>query len=245
MSGMDLALKTIRDRKTPNKVTSVFLLSDGQDKGAEEVLRNALKAEENANLGVFSIHSFGFGTDHDEELMNKICLMKDGAFYFIKELSTLDEAFCNALGGIISLVANEVIIHVRCIASGIVEGIKISKVYGDKWEKIKDGEYRIRLTQIMSEVSKDFVFELTVPNIAGEVGDIGREHIVCEGILAAKGVTGQQMGGACSLTLALINPHEEIAEINENVDVIENYLRVKATEAIEENMKKAEQNKFE
>lgn len=171
--------------------------------------------------------------------------MKDGAFYFIKELSTLDEAFCNALGGIISLVANEVIIHVRCIATGIVEGIKISKVYGDKWEKIKDGEYRIKLTQIMSEVSKDFVFELTVPNIAGEVGDIGREHIVCEGILAAKGVTGQQMGGACNLTLALINPHEEIAEINENVDVIENYLRVKATEAIEENMKKAEQNKFE
>jgi Mg-chelatase subunit ChlD len=34
MSGMDLALKTIRDRKIPNKVTSVFLLSDGQDKGA-------------------------------------------------------------------------------------------------------------------------------------------------------------------------------------------------------------------
>ena len=35
MSGMDLALKTMRDRKIPNKVTSVFLLSDGQDKGAE------------------------------------------------------------------------------------------------------------------------------------------------------------------------------------------------------------------
>jgi hypothetical protein len=45
MSGMDLALKTIRDRKIPNKVTSIFLLSDGQDKGAEEVLRNTLKAE--------------------------------------------------------------------------------------------------------------------------------------------------------------------------------------------------------
>jgi hypothetical protein len=70
--------------------------------------------------------------------MNKICLLKDGSFYFIKELSTLDEAFCNALGGIISMVANEVIINVRCIASGIVEGIKISKVFGKKWEKIND-----------------------------------------------------------------------------------------------------------
>jgi len=42
MSGMDLALKTIRDRKIPNKVTSIFLLSDGQDKGAEEQLKQAL-----------------------------------------------------------------------------------------------------------------------------------------------------------------------------------------------------------
>ena len=42
MSGMDLALKTIRDRKRPNKVTSVFLLSDGQDQGAEDCLKQAL-----------------------------------------------------------------------------------------------------------------------------------------------------------------------------------------------------------
>jgi len=46
--------------------------------------------------------------------------MKDGSFYFIKELNTLDEAFCNALGGIISLVASEVIIQVRTVAQGMV-----------------------------------------------------------------------------------------------------------------------------
>ena len=34
-SGLNLALKTIRERKFTNKVTSVFLLSDGQDRGAE------------------------------------------------------------------------------------------------------------------------------------------------------------------------------------------------------------------
>jgi hypothetical protein len=36
------------------------------------------------------------------------------------------------------------------------------------------------------------------------------------------------MGGVTNLSLTLINSHEEIAEINENVEVIENYLRVKA-----------------
>lgn len=42
MSGMNLALKTIRDRKIANSVTSIFLLSDGQDEGAALKLKNAL-----------------------------------------------------------------------------------------------------------------------------------------------------------------------------------------------------------
>lgn len=42
MSGMDLALKTLRDRKIINKATTVFLLSDGQDRGAEQSLKQAL-----------------------------------------------------------------------------------------------------------------------------------------------------------------------------------------------------------
>lgn len=46
-SGMDLALKTIRERKHVNTVTSVFLLSDGQDGGAAERLQQRLYEPEN------------------------------------------------------------------------------------------------------------------------------------------------------------------------------------------------------
>ena len=116
VSGLDLGLKTIRDRKVPNKATSIFLLSDGLDKGADEKFKHVLTLPENAELGAFSIHSFGFGRDHDEDLMNRICTLKDGSFYFIKELGTLDEAFCNALGGIITMAASNVIIQVRSVA---------------------------------------------------------------------------------------------------------------------------------
>ena len=45
MSGMELALKTLRDRKLVNNATSVFLLSDGQDGGAENQLKQALNLE--------------------------------------------------------------------------------------------------------------------------------------------------------------------------------------------------------
>lgn len=85
---------------------------------------------------MFSIHSFGFGTDHDEDLMTKICQLKEGSFYFIKELATLDEAFSNALGGVISLVATDVVIKLNNISKNIVEGVKIKRTYGEMWEKV-------------------------------------------------------------------------------------------------------------
>lgn len=52
--------------------------------------------------------------------MTKICQMKEGSFYFIKELATLDEAFSNALGGVISMVATDVVIKLSNISKNIV-----------------------------------------------------------------------------------------------------------------------------
>lgn len=232
-SGLNLALKTIRDRKYINKVTSIFLLSDGQDKGAEITFKDTLKLPLNNQLGIFTLHSFGFGSDHDEELMTKLCEVKDGAFYYIKELSTLDEAFCNALGGIISVVANEVIIKLNNVAKNIVQGVKIKKVYGKMWEKISDTEYKIKILQLMSGITKDFVFELEIPNINTEVGDLDRDHTIMEAIFTAKNLSNQNKDGECTLQLTLLNKDENIPDTVENVDVIENYLRVKAAEAIE------------
>lgn len=56
------------------------------------------------------------------------------------------------------------------------------------WEKINDKEYKIKLSQVMSGITKDFVFELEIPSINTEVGDIDRDHNVIEGIFSGKGV---------------------------------------------------------
>lgn len=136
------------------------MLSDGQDKGAEDKFKKSLDQPMNKQLGVFTLHSFGFGSDHDEDLMTKLCDMKDGAFYFIKELATLDEAFCNALGGIISLVASEAVIKINNIAKNILDGVKIKRVYGKMWRKVNEKEYEIKLSQLMSGITKDYVFEI-------------------------------------------------------------------------------------
>ena len=127
--------------------------------------------------------------------MTKICQLKDGSFYFIKELATLDEAFCNALGEIISLVATDVVIKLNCIAKNIVQGIKINKTYGTMWKKLSDNEYQIKMLQLMSGITKDFVFEIYVPAINTEVGDLDRDHEILETLYTAKAVDNSNISG--------------------------------------------------
>ena len=52
--------------------------------------------------------------------MTAICDLRDGSFYYIQELATLDEAFCNALGGLITVIANEFTIKINNIAKNLV-----------------------------------------------------------------------------------------------------------------------------
>jgi hypothetical protein len=35
---------------------------------------------------VFTMHSFGFGADHDAKLMTALCNLKSGSFYFVQNI---------------------------------------------------------------------------------------------------------------------------------------------------------------
>ncbi len=52
----------------------------------------------------FTINSFGFGEDHDAEMMTAICNLKSGSFYFVQDIKLLDEFFADAIGGLVSIV---------------------------------------------------------------------------------------------------------------------------------------------
>jgi len=64
-------------------VTSIFLLSDGEDDKGEANTRELL-AKYLFNE-IFTINTFGFGVDHDPHLLNAIAHMKDGNYYFIED----------------------------------------------------------------------------------------------------------------------------------------------------------------
>ena len=57
----------------------------------------------------------------------------------------------------------------------------------------------------MSGISKDYVFEIQIPTINTEVGDLDRDHDILEAIYTAKGVDSSNMSGECSFKLTLLN----------------------------------------
>ncbi len=81
----------------------MFLLSDGLDGGARTQVPatlNNMKMED-----TFTINCFGYGSNHDPDMMNGISKLKDGSFYYVEKLDTVDEMFVDALGGLFSVVA--------------------------------------------------------------------------------------------------------------------------------------------
>ena len=68
--------------------------------------------------------------------MTSICKLKNGNFYFIQKLDTLDECFVDALGGLVSVVATNVLIEIRCAPNNPYEDIGISQMYGDSVKPI-------------------------------------------------------------------------------------------------------------
>lgn len=187
--GMDLAFKIIRERKEANPITSIFLLTDGIEPGAENYVMQRITFRKMQDVN-FTINTFGFGRDHDEKLLTAICKYKDGEFYFIDKLDTISECFASSLGGLMSIVAKDVDIKVNNVASGVLGGVSVGKTFSDAWGKVNDREYNIKLAYLLSGSERGFVMELIVPQINYKVDDKGRNVIVLEVLLETKDSTG-------------------------------------------------------
>ena len=47
----------------------------------------------------------------------------------------------------------------------------------------------------MSGISKDYVFEILIPKIDTQVGDLDRDHEILEGIFTGKGLDNANLSG--------------------------------------------------
>ncbi len=73
------------------------------------------------------------------------------------------------------------------------------------WEKITNEDYRIKIIQLMSGITKDYVFELEIPKINAKIGDLNRDHEILVGNFMGTTVYGKIISGECTFKLTFLN----------------------------------------
>ncbi|CAA6662461.1 unnamed protein product [Spirodela intermedia] len=172
--GLRKAVKVIEERKEKNPVCSIILLSDGQD---TYTLSSSATAHRLPPLLPYSIrsggggggmgqkipvHAFGFGTDHDSTLMHSISDISGGTFSFIEAESVIQDAFAQCIGGLLSVVVQEMRVEMECLHPGVkITAVKSGSYAGRVADDRRRGS--IAVGDLYADEERDFLVSLSVP----------------------------------------------------------------------------------
>jgi len=115
-----------------------------------------------------SVFTFGYGTDHDENMLKEIAEAGRGLYYFIEGLDDIPKSFGDCLGGLLSVVAQNMSLNLEGVG-GITIKKLMSKVKGH--ENVTGDKVDINLGDIYSEESRDIVVMINVPAITAPINE--------------------------------------------------------------------------
>ena len=175
LSGLKLAIDIIKEENFKNKneerVSSVILLSDGEDNySTEEKLTNSLKNMTKGLNLLFTLHTFGYGKKHDEKILNKLASLRDGSFYYVENYSNVSEYFACVLGGCISVISQRAELNIKLLN----DKYKIVKFFGleNLFEyELKDDFFKTTILQMISGKEYTYVFEINLDEKNIKIGD--------------------------------------------------------------------------
>ena len=101
-SGLQEGLRFIdNDYSSGKRIASMILLSDGEDNygGVETRFKNLLQNSKKDDY-IFTLHTVGYGENHDAKLMHDLSVIKDGGYFYIKRLSMVQDVFLEIYGSL-------------------------------------------------------------------------------------------------------------------------------------------------
>lgn len=148
--------------------------------------------------------------------------------------SNVASAFGDALGGILSVVAQNVVLTISVPAEARALGAKLVDVHHDNKEKQSDGSFKVSLGDFYSEESRDVLCEVVLakpPSELGSLDDFVVSHVsVSMSFLDTIHKTLSKAGPAlCSISRP---KGSEVSAPNKHVVV--QWLRVQASQAMKE-----------
>lgn len=107
-----------------------------------------------------SLTTFGYGQDHDPELLMSMAKRGGGNFHFVKTPDDVPKAFGHELGGLLSVVAQAVKAKVKA-----APGVKILEVLNDLDVDAKDdhSEVTVSVDDVYAEEKRRIILKLELP----------------------------------------------------------------------------------
>jgi len=110
-----------------------------------------------------TINTFGFGSNHNSNLLEKLAERFDGMYYFIRDTDAINESFATCLGGLMSTVATNLQLHVKPLS-----GAANVKILNDFVVKTQVDVVTANLGDIQSEEKRHILFEMDLPDVKTE-----------------------------------------------------------------------------
>lgn len=172
--GIGLAAQELNAVENAHSVRSIFLLTDGHANqgisdmnGIVSLTKNCLAPSE--ERGGATIHCFGYGQDHDSEMLKGISSATDGGtYYYVEKHSEVVSAFGDALGGLLSVVAQNVTVTLSVPKTSAEKGVSITEVDHDGAVSLPNGFYRVTLGDFYADENRDILLQTTLTNVADE-----------------------------------------------------------------------------
>jgi len=102
---------------------------------------------------------FGFGADHNEDMLRSLAGATNGLYYYLEKEETIPEAFADCLGGLVAVVAQN-----ATLVLTPMPGVTISHVHAS-YKQTQGGNSAIELSlgDVYAEEEKDIVLQLSLP----------------------------------------------------------------------------------
>ena len=222
-SSMQSKTKGIQKKK--NISSAIILLSDGMDNRMDHIeIGNGLKDLTKKLDSWFTLHTFGYGKDHDPKIMNTLATLRDGGFYYVEEYKKVAEYFVNVLGACVSTISERGKLRIK-------SQYKIMKVYGLKdlfKYELKNNYFETEMLQIMSGKEYTYVFEIKIPDDKYDEDDfidvefeymdnsMGKDNVIKKNKIEKMDKDNKEKANNEYLRVALYESMNEVTELTEN-----------------------------
>ncbi|KAL5709950.1 hypothetical protein ACHQM5_020571 [Ranunculus cassubicifolius] len=167
--GLKKAAKVMEERRVKNPVGSIILLSDGQDTYNNQNKRSCdyKSLVPLSSVKGIPVHAFGFGADHDAASMHSIAEASGGTFSFIEAEGVMQDAFAQCIGGILSVVVQDLRVGINCVHPDIRLGPLKTGSYAT--EVLDDARSAfIHVGDLYADEARDFLVSVNVPPAADD-----------------------------------------------------------------------------